>query len=100
MLLGKALDDVFMYKIGDRELTKMMLPELRRWEAELEKRVRNENRRAKGLPQRYIPILFGAAEDEKPALWLDLLAAAAALFLVVALLSLALFTKGALLWQF
>ncbi len=60
LLQGKALDDVSMYKIGTRELTKMMLPELLKWEAYIEARVRRERiRRGEYVPTKTIGILFG-----------------------------------------
>ena len=59
MLLGKTLDDVAMYKIGTRELTKIPIAELTKLEAQLEKRVSNEMRRAAGKPRRSPSITFG-----------------------------------------
>ena len=93
-MLGKALDDVAMYRIGERELTKMPLPDLRKWEAEFEKRVRNDIRRQKGLGMRYLPIVFGAAE-QKTSIWLDLFIAIGGLIAIAvgfAVIALMLFT--------
>ncbi len=66
LLMGKALDDVAMYKIGTRELTHIPLPELLQWEATLEARVRNERRRAKGKGAQSAFIIFGAADKRGP----------------------------------
>ncbi len=60
LLQGKALDDVIMYKIGTRELTKMPIKELLYWEGILEARVRRERaRRGEYVPTKTIGILFG-----------------------------------------
>lgn len=60
LLQNKALDDVSMYKIGTRELTKMTLKELTWWEGVLEGRVRRERaRRGEYVPSKTIGILFG-----------------------------------------
>lgn len=66
VLEGRALDGVAMYKIGSRELTNIPLPELLDWEATVESRVRNERRRALGLPRRGSLIIFGSAERKSP----------------------------------
>lgn len=57
---GRALDDVQMYKIGGRELTKMTRAELREWEAELARRVYHERvRRGEKVKKRAVGIRFG-----------------------------------------
>ncbi len=59
LLLGKMLDDVAMYKIGTRELTKIPLAELTLFEAQLERRVLNERVRAGTMRQKSYRITFG-----------------------------------------
>lgn len=59
LLQGKMLDDVAMYKIGTRELTKIPLDELRRAEADYEARVKREYRRKAGKPAQTARITFG-----------------------------------------
>jgi hypothetical protein len=60
LLQGKALDDAQMYKIGGRELTKMALMDLLKWEGLIEARVRNERiRRGEYVPTKTIGITFG-----------------------------------------
>ena len=59
LLSGKALDDVAMYKIGSRELTKIPWSELTKLEADYEGRVRRERARRKGADMRVIPVHFG-----------------------------------------
>ena len=57
---GKALDDVAMYKIGSRELTKMPILELLKWKAIVAGDVRRE-RIARGeiVPSRTLGVSFG-----------------------------------------
>ncbi len=59
LLLGKLLDDVAMYKIGTRELTKIPVAELTLLEAQLERRVLNERVRAGRMKPKSCPIVFG-----------------------------------------
>jgi len=60
LIAGKALDDVAMYKIGTRELTKIPIDELLRWQAKYEARVRRERiRRGEYVPPNTIGITFG-----------------------------------------
>jgi hypothetical protein len=60
LIEGKSLDDVFMYKIGSRELTKLSHKELMTQEAIFEDRVRRERiRRGEKLPRKTIGIRFG-----------------------------------------
>jgi hypothetical protein len=60
LLEGKAQDDVQMYKIGGRELTKMPLKELWEWEGMLAARVRKERmRRGEKVRSNTVGIVFG-----------------------------------------
>ncbi len=60
LLAGKALDDVSMYKIGTRELTKIPPKELLYLEGVYEARVRRERRRrGEFVPTSTIGITFG-----------------------------------------
>ncbi len=60
LLNGKALDDTIMYKIGGRELTKMPVMDLMKWEALIEARVRRERiRRGEFVCTKTRGILFG-----------------------------------------
>lgn len=60
LLLGKSLDDVAMYKLGGRELTKIPVNELQMWEAQFERRVRSERiRRGERVPSKTLGIAFG-----------------------------------------
>jgi len=60
LLNGKAENDVQMYKIGQRELTKMTLDELLKWEGILAVRVRKEReRRGEKVRTKTVGILFG-----------------------------------------
>lgn len=60
LLQGKALDDAIMYKIGERELTRMPIKELLFWEGVVEGRVKRERRRAgEKVPSSTIGIVFG-----------------------------------------
>lgn len=61
VLHGKASDDVAMYKIGGRELTRVPWDDLLKAEAHYEALVRNERRRAAGLPRRGAKITFGCS---------------------------------------
>lgn len=60
LMEGKSLDDVTMYKIGGRELTKLQPTELMKWIAVYEARVKNERaRRGEKMPSKTIGIMFG-----------------------------------------
>jgi len=60
LLQGKSLDDVAIYKIGGRELTKMDLPNLLKWEGLIESRVRRERiRRGEFVKTKTKGIQFG-----------------------------------------
>lgn len=60
LLEGKAQDDVQMYKIGGRELTKMNIEELWKWEGMIAARVRKEReRRGEKVRTKTTGILFG-----------------------------------------
>lgn len=60
VLQGKALDDVAMYKIGQRELTKIPIRDLLYWEGVVEARVRRERIAAgESVPTRTVGIAFG-----------------------------------------
>jgi hypothetical protein len=48
-----------MYKLGGRELTKIPVTDLLKWEATLEVRVRNERRRKSGRAAQGAHITFG-----------------------------------------
>ena len=64
LLVGKALDDVSMYKIGTRELTKIPVADLLKWEATLERRVWRERHHGRHAPN--ATIIFGAAAGKEP----------------------------------
>ena len=60
LLQGKALDDAQMYKVGNRELTKLPVKDLLYWEAVTEARVRRERvRRGEFVPTKTVGITFG-----------------------------------------
>ena len=60
LLEGKALDDAIMYKLGNRELTKLPIADLTKWELQFETRVRNERiRRGEYVPTKTRGITFG-----------------------------------------
>lgn len=57
---GKSLDDVNIYKIGGRELTKMPIMDLLKWQGIYEGRVRNERiRRGKYVRTQTVGVTFG-----------------------------------------
>ena len=60
LIAGKALDDVGMYKIGNRELTKVPIRDLMYWQAVTEAAVRRERRRrGEFVPTSTVGITFG-----------------------------------------
>ena len=64
MLQGKALDDVAMYKINNRELTKYTIAELENWRGIYARRVREERIRAgQKVQSNTIGIVFGEAAE-------------------------------------
>jgi hypothetical protein len=64
LLEGKTLDDVAIYKLAGRELTKMTLAELQAWEATLVERIRRERLRRNGRPvrMRSVDVTFGGCQ--------------------------------------
>ena len=65
LLQGKALDDAVMYKIGQRELTKMPIKELLYWEGVVASRIRRERiRRGEFVRSRTVGVSFTAASCE------------------------------------
>jgi len=60
LIEGRTQDDIAMYKIGGREITRLAPMDLLKWEGIIEVRVRRERmRRGEKLPTKVIGITFG-----------------------------------------